>query len=313
MKRMTKVLLAVLLCAALLAGCGAAALPSEHAAAGDAVMQENGWGVEAPQEPEQALDPDPLDRAMQPAPQPRKLIYNARLHLESKTFDQTRTQLLDAVTASGGYVERSSEEGNADTGSRWAEYTLRIPCQQYQSFLQAAQNTGSLVSKEESVQDVTRQYVDVQARLDSLWVQEQRLLELAQGAQSMEDLLTIEEHLSQVRYQIESYTADQRLLDDQVDHSTITVTLREVTVYTPVAHSFGSRMQDAFGSSWQRFVRGSQDFVIGLIYALPNLIVLAVVVAAVVLGVKKTAPRRAARKARKHRAKQTAEDGKKEP
>ena len=114
--------------------------------------------------------------------------------------------------------------------------------------------------------------------------------------------MAIEERLSDVQYQIESYTAQQRLFDDQVDYSTVTVELNEVRVYTPVKRGFGSRIANAFQSSWRDFGDDLQDFAVGLVYALPTLLVLALLAVAVFVivrrGAKKAAERRANRPAR---------------
>lgn len=299
MKKIANILLSVLLCAALLVGCGSV----QSAAAEDSMNAEaaEGWsetGTPAPDE-EQSEE---ASREIQP--QSRKLIRNAELNLESKQFDETYAHLMKALKQANGYVEYSSEEGSQEEGNRWAEYTLRVPCQNYDSFLQAAENSGSLVSKNESVQDVTGQYVDIQARLESLKVQEQRLLELAAQAETMEDLLVIEEHLADVRYQIENYTAQQNTLNDQIDYSTVRVCLDEVTVYSPVSHSFSHQAVEAFKGSWENFVAGCQDFVIWLIYALPDLIVLAVIAAVVIVLARKwNTPARKEKRMQKRAAK----------
>lgn len=229
----------------------------------------------------------------------RKIIYNAHLRLETTEYDSARAELLSAAAAAGGYVESSSQYGNAEDGNRWIDLTLRIPSRNYNSFLEAAENAASLLNKDESTQDITSQYVDVEARLSSLKNQEQRLQELAAQAESLEDLLAIEERLSDVQYMIESYTAQQRLYDNQVDYSTVTVELNEVRVYTPVKRGFGSRIVNAFQSSWRDFGEELQDFAVGFVYALPTLLVLGLLAAAVFVivrrGAKKAAERRANR------------------
>lgn len=293
MKKIVNVLLAMLLCAALLVGCGG----SETTSAAATEQSSNGWAEDAaPEEASGEAQPgEPV------AMQNRKLIHNAELHLESKQFDDTKNQLMQALKTADGYVEYSSEQGSAEEGGRSAEYTLRVPCQNYRSFLQDAADAGSLLGKNESVQDVTGQYVDVQARLESLKVQEQRLLELAAQAQTMEDLLVIEEHLSTVRYQIEAYTAQQNVLDDQIDYSTVQVFLTEVTVYSPVNHSFGHQISEAVKGSWENFVAGCQDFVIWFIYALPTLLIWAAVIVVLVMVLRKwNTPERKEKRAQKH-------------
>lgn len=292
MKRIINVMLCSLLCIGLLVGCG-----SESTSSAVGVESGNGWSADAAESPEKS-DEALLEGGL--VSQDRKLIHNAELHLESKQFDETRTQLMQAMEKANGYVEYSSEWGNEKEGNRSAEYTLRIPSQNYDAFLQDAADAGSLLGKNQSVQDVTGQYVDVQARLDSLNVQEQRLMELAAQAQTMEDLLVIEEHLSTVRYQIENYTAQQNAMDNQIDYSTVKIALQEVTVYSPVNHSFGHQISEAVKGSLENFVAGCQDFVLWFIYALPNLLVWGIVIAAAVVIVRKwNTPQRREKRAQK--------------
>lgn len=292
-------LLAAALLAAALAGCGAGGA----AAMSTAAAGEYNYDAAAPAaSPEGAgswgeVGDDALtDSAAQLLADPnRKIIYNAYLVIESTGYEETRSALLAAAAAAGGYVESSSQYGSAEEGNRRVDLTLRIPSQNYSSFLAAAEDAGSLLQKDESTQDITREYVDVQARLDSLKNQERRLQELAAQAESLEDLLAIEQRLSDVQYQIESYTAQQRIYDDQVDYSTVTVNLSEVRVYTPTKRGFGSRIVSAFQNSWSDFGEGVQDFAVGLVYALPSLLVLAAIAAVVLILVRRAKKRLAAR------------------
>lgn len=107
----------------------------------------------------------------------------------------------------------------------------------------------------------------------------------------MADLLAIEEQLAQVRYEIESYTGQQRVYDSLLAYSTVDVSLDEVRVLTPVSNNFGSRAVTAFKESWHNFANGVQDVAIGVIYLLPVLLVLAVIVL-VVLVLLRAARRR---------------------
>lgn len=207
----------------------------------------------------------------------RKIIYNASLSLESKQYAETLNLLLGAVAEANGYIESSEQGGNAEDGNRWVQYTFRIPSDQYSAFLNNAEATGNVVSKRESTEDITAQYVDVEARLASLKTQEERLMTLAEQSGTLEELLAIEEKLMEVRYNIESYTGQQRVYDSLLDYSSVNVYLDEVAILTPAVNNFGNRVGVAFKGSWSGFVNGLQDFIIGLIYALPTLMVLALI------------------------------------
>lgn len=277
MKRVLSVLLALALCAGLLAGCGAAsggtaAAPQAAAEAYDSAMnyatgEEAGLGGS--------------DAALLTPQDDRKIIYNASLEMESQNFDATRDALLQAASDAGAWVQGSDEGGSAENGSRWVRYTFRVPSDSYADFLNDAAAAGSVTYKSETTEDVTADYVDLEARLESLRTQEARLLELAQQAGDLADLLAIEEQLAQVRYEIESYTGQQRVYDSLLAYSTVDVSLNEVRILTPVSNNFGSRAVTAFKESWHNFANGVQDVAIGLIYLLPVLLVLAVIVLAV--------------------------------
>lgn len=277
MKRTTSLLLALALAAGLLTGCGAG---SGGTTAASPETYENGMDYAVSEETADAgLSGTEADRL---SPNDgRKIIYNASLEMETEEFDATRDKLLEAASAASAWVQSSDEGGSAENGSRWVRYTFRVPSDSYADFLNDAAAAGNVTYKSETTEDVTADYVDLEARLESLRTQEARLLELAQQAGDLADLLAIEEQLAQVRYEIESYTGQQRVYDSLLAYSTVDVSLDEVRILTPVSGNFGSRAVTAFKESWRNFADGVQDVAIGLIYLLPALLVLAAVVLAV--------------------------------
>lgn len=142
------------------------------------------------------------------------------------------------------------------------------------------------MSKQESTQDVTSAYVDVEARLKSLKLQEERLYAMMEQAGDLETLLAIQNQLTEVQYQIESYTAQQRTYDDLISYSTVDVTVEEVKQITEKTETFGDRVSDAFRRSWRDFGYGAQDFAVGFVAALPTLLVLAVLAAVAVTAAR---------------------------
>lgn len=275
---------------------GASASPSAayysmDMAASAAGTAENGWqayasaeAAEAPMMTEQKPGANTLDgdagRAGQTAVTERKIIYTARLYLESKTYDETRAALEAALAERGGYIEACDEYSYSDD-ARSVTLTLRIPAAEYQSFLSAAEGAGNLRSKSEQAEDITSQYIDVAARIANLEAQRTRLQELQAQAETLSDLLEIESKLSDVQYQLESWQSQMNWYNDQVDYCTVTVELAEVKEYTPVRKGFGERLTGALGDGWTAFVEGVQDAAVWLAYNWPAvLLVLAAGVAA---------------------------------
>ena len=185
------------------------------------------------------------------------------------------------MDANGAWLEYSQLSGSAEDRDRRASYTVRVPVDNYSAFLAQAGESGSVLNLEENAENVTSDYIDLQARLDTLENQRNRLNELAAQAETTADLLEIESQLSDVQYQLESYTRQMRTLSGQVTYSTVDISLREVATLTPTATTFPGRLAEAFRGGWSGFVLFLQGLVLTLVYLWP-LLLLAVIVVLVV-------------------------------
>lgn len=204
-----------------------------------------------------------------------KIIYTANLTLESKDYDAARAALDAALAEAGGYMESSDEYANS--GSRRSlSLTLRVPQENYESFLAAVAATGNVTYKSQQAEDVTTQYMDIEARLDSLKEQRARLQELKASAENLSDLLQIESSLSDVQYQLESYQSQLDWYSRQVECCTVYLSLEEVQTYTPVEEGFGSRIQNALREGWSGFVETVQSVAVFLVGHWPFIVVGAV-------------------------------------
>lgn len=266
-------LAAFVLAAALLTGCGASGTAASSSVTQDMMSSESmaAGGAESALLPEDAST----------AENAQKLIYNADLELETTGFDAAQDTLQAAVENTGAWLEYSEMHGSAEDQDRRLYYTVRVPVDNYRTFLEQAGQSGSVLSLNESAQDVTASYIDVEARIDSLEAQRERLAELAAQAETTADLLEIESQLSDVQYELESYTRQLRALDGQIAYSTVNVTLREVATLTPTGITFPERLGDAFSGGWSAFVTFLQGLILTLVYLWPLLLIAAAVVFAV--------------------------------
>lgn len=207
----------------------------------------------------------------------RKLVYTGNVEIETKDYETAHKALNDAVKQVNGYIEESSRYGSEENGNRSYSATVRVPADKYREFLDNAGNIGSVVYVNESMSDITSNYIDVQSRLKSLEAQRDRLNELRQKADKLEDLLSIEAQLTEVQYQLENYTVQMKYMNQQVSYSTVYVNLREVNAYTP-ANSFVSRLTRALTETFGDFFRTMGDVLIAFVYVFPYLVVLIVIV-----------------------------------
>lgn len=156
----------------------------------------------------------------------RKLIKEISLSVETKDYDNYIAGLRNNVASSGGYIETSNESNNSEFRSFTA--TIRIPVGKTDSFTEFASDNVTVKRRSESVEDVTEEYVDIEARIKVYKAEEESLIEIMKQAGNVTDLLSVKERLADVRAQIESYTAQLKSLENQTDYSTITLTVDEV-------------------------------------------------------------------------------------
>lgn len=220
-----------------------------------------------------------------------KIIYTANVQLETMEFDTTVAAVEKSVTDIGGFVEYSDVSGDStylDDGSvhirnRRAFYTVRVPAEKLDAFLQQAGTIGNVIGSSKSAQNVTSQYTDFEARKASLVAQETRLLELVAAAEDIDALITLESKLAEVRYEIESFQRELNNLDSRITYSTVDLSVREVEVYQPtptVQRNLWQRMGDAFVRGWKSFVRGLGNLLVsisGNFFTLVVVVIIAVV------------------------------------
>ena len=222
----------------------------------------------------------------------RKLIRDVSMNVEARDFDGVLSQITDKVGELGGYVESSDVSGvsvNSYGGSqqRYADIRARIPADRLDRFVETVESAGNVTSKQEQVTDVTLQYSDVQSRKKSMEIEQERLWALLEKAESLDAVVALEARLSEIRYELESYTSQLRLYDNQVDYSTVSINMREVKDLTPTApDSIGTRIQKGFNRSLNNLGEAGTDLIVWIASNSPILLVLAVIIAAVVLFVR---------------------------
>lgn len=230
-RRATVVAVAVL-ALVVLAGCtsggnGGAAEPTpmEHEGAGDGGM--TGTPMATPMATEGADRPvkdGGGDVVVQPA-----IIRTGTVTLRVDDFESSRRSVAATVREMGGYVSDSGETRHRTGNRSWTtgHLVLRVPKGSFSDLLASVRESGLVLREETSTRDVSDQLVDLNARLENLRAQRERLREFYRRANDTEDLLAVEERLSRVQGEIERLEAKKRALQDRVAYSTLRVKLRE--------------------------------------------------------------------------------------
>ncbi|MFD1446747.1 DUF4349 domain-containing protein [Oceanobacillus profundus] len=161
----------------------------------------------------------------------RKIIYTADLQIEVKNYQQTLNTIQSQVANRGGYVVDSNMQGYAENDSTTGQVTVRIPQDQFREFIQIVEDGSSKVLESSiSGQDVTEEFIDLESRLKSREVVEERLLSFMEQAEKTEDLLTISADLAEVQGEIEEIKGRMNYLQNRTDLATVTIYMEENNV-----------------------------------------------------------------------------------
>jgi hypothetical protein len=220
----------------------------------------------------------------------QKLVKKVWLDAETEDLDQLLSAVDERISQLSGYVEEREVYNGSGTSrrNRYANITIRIPVASLSEFVEHVTENANITSTNETSENITLSYVATQSRITALETEQTRLLELLAMAESMEDLLKIEERLTEVRTDLEEVTSQLRVYDNMVDYGTVYLDIREVREYTVTEEpeTVWERIGSGFVRSVKNVVTILRELFIFFIVAIPYLAVPALLVAAVILLVK---------------------------
>ncbi|MDO5417142.1 MAG: DUF4349 domain-containing protein, partial [Lachnospiraceae bacterium] len=228
-----------------------------------------------------------------PLPLERKLIRNVSLSVETLTFDDLVASVQNRTSSLGGYIEQSDISGNSITNQgrpskKNAYLVLRIPADQLGAFVSQVETDGNVTYKSETVNDVTLQYSDVESRLKTLRMEQERLWELLAKAESTEAIIALEQRLTEVSSEIESSESRLRHFDNSVTYSTVYLTINEVDLESPTEPENAlQQIQRGFMQNLRALGTGLSALLVGLLSNSPVLLFLALLVLIFFLIVRK--------------------------
>ena len=247
----------------------------------------------------------------------RLLIRTVSISAETTRFAEVASSLEGQVKAAGGYIEYSSMRGTGNNKDlRTGTYTVRVPADRLDELIASVGSSCTVISSNEGTSDVTLEYVDTKSRIESLRVEYDQLMQLLSQAQDLDTIIILQNRLTEVRYDIESSESRIRVLENQVQYATLTLTLMEVLEEKEVeeAHvvTYGEKVMNQFKDMWENTVEFFQDLLLGIIAVIPGIIFIGIITA-VVLIIVFTArkKRRKARAAKALAEKKAAEEAEK--
>lgn len=219
-----------------------------------------------------------------------KLVYTCNLTIETTEYKKTMDEITKQIKDFNGIIESQNEydndygwymDGHTKTsGTMQCTIVVKIPSKDYQAFLAALDGKGKMTARSMNVTNISRTYYDTQATIESLKVQEKRLLKMMEEADTIEDMIKVEDRLTQVQTELNQYKTRLSVMDTEVAYSTITMDIKEVLEYKEgqpgkKTNTFIERLKNTFEES----ITGFLSFMEGLLFLIIRLLPFALIIA----------------------------------
>jgi hypothetical protein len=213
-----------------------------------------------------------------PAEATRRIIYEAQVSLVVKKMAETEAEIARLLKQFNGYVADASvdrRQGHELTG-RWK---VRVPAPQFDAFLEEVSKLGIAENRQQTAQDVTEEFVDLEAQITNKKRLEERIVALLQDASGkIKDVIEVERELARVRGEIEQMEGKLRYLTNRTDLTTVSITAREEENYVPpAAPTFVNRITQAWSSSLTALQTFGEKLVVATVAAAPWVVAFGVV------------------------------------
>lgn len=187
----------------------------------------------------------------------RKIIENYYYSVETTQFDDFVAAMEAAVKELGGYVESKDTYRSSTSSYASTSYNVKIPSEKNDVFAAFIDENANVLSNSVDTTDVTLSYIDTESRIKALRLEQESLEKLLEKAETVSDIIEVQERLSDVIYEIESYESQLRSMDNDIDFTSFSVSVREVSLETATAES---SLWDKIGNSLSNTLEGMGEF-----------------------------------------------------
>ena len=224
---------------------------------GSAARKVNDYAdvIEAPAEEFIVYDEESSLGSSQETQYQKKIIKTGFLTYSVDDVAIEYDRIMTLLQKNKGYVSAESESRGGDRVNY--NLTLKVPPQHFDSLLIAITRQQKVDSKSVNINDVTANYYDIQSRIENKKKLELRYQDILKKAVSVKDILEVERNLNQVRLEIESLEGELKLLNFQINYSTIDLSFYEIVPYELAQGSrpgFGARMLNSLTAGWDGFL-----------------------------------------------------------
>ena len=201
----------------------------------------------------------------------RKIVRNAELDLEADSPEQAQQKITSIAEMKGGFVVESNQSmSDVKVNNRdIVTMTLRVPSDKFGEALDEVRKTSSrVVSETVKGEDVTEEFIDIEAQLKAKKALEAQFMEIMKRASRVEEALEVQSQLADVRGEIEKIEGRKRFLENKSSLSTIKIRLQTAQVIASTTYGFGERFVEAFDAGMNvatSFVLGLMTFIVAVL------------------------------------------------
>lgn len=215
----------------------------------------------------------------------RKIIKQASVNIETKNSEELIKKINDNVKSANGYV--SSLEENNYNEYRRISTTVNVPPEKLDEFLVFLGENGTITEKSVVTSDITDSYTETESKIKAYETEEKALLGILEKCDNVQDTITVQNRLSEVRSELEAMKSLKEQYDSQISYSEVTISVVQVERESKTVKGFGAEVSEKFSESLYNLGQFFRNLAVFLLGASPYILIIAAVIAIAVIIIKR--------------------------
>lgn len=215
----------------------------------------------------------------------QKIIKTASIYMQTKEIDALLEKINTEISSLKGYTSSYSQDKYNESGS--VNAIVQIPAEKLDEFIEFLDKAGTVTSKQISTKNITEIYTETESKIKAYETEEKTLLGILEKCESVADIITVQERLSEIRSELEALNNTKKLYDSQISYSSVELSISEVDRVKKVSDSFGTEVWEKFKDNLYNIGQFFRSFAVFVLSASPYLVVIAAVAIIIALIIKK--------------------------
>lgn len=215
----------------------------------------------------------------------QKIIKTASIYMQTKDINSLLDKINAEISSLNGLTSSYSQDKYNDSGS--VNAVVQIPAERLDEFIAFLDEVGAVKSKQISSKNITEIYTDTESRIKAYETEEKTLLGILEKCESVADIITVQDRLSEIRSELETLNNTKKLYDSQISYSSVELSISEVDRVKKTSDSFGSEVWEKLTENVYNIGRFFRSFAIFILSAAPYLAIIAVAAVIIIAIVKK--------------------------